>query len=244
MSNLQLSRRQFLGGAAVLAGLAGARPALGAPAECIQHKPFVVRHGFIDVGVPVDPDGDPGSGSFGTPPFGLTNELGIIFDALDSFSMSMGSIAMGVVGNAVTSLTAYQLEPGTTTRLGMLARSAVNVAGVAPFNLYNRAYGVKVNDKVIRDLWTWFWFDVPLALTFVAGTRYELVFSDFALSGGGLVSGGGWLYGHPLYDLAESRAYGQPYDVCGLMRVVDGSLRGTRATLLPMMLLSVNRPTV
>jgi hypothetical protein len=244
MSNLQLSRRRFIGGATVLVGFAGVQSALGAPAECIQHKPFVVRNGFIDVGVPVDPDGDPGSGSFGSPPFGATNELGIIFDALDSFSMSMGSIAMGVVGNAATSLTAYELAPGTTTRVGMLARSAVNVAGVAPFNLYNRIYGVQVNTKAIRDRYTWYWFDVPLTLTFVAGKRYELVFSDFALTGGvPVMDASNWLYVQLLYDFAENRAYGQPYDVCGLMRVVDGSLRGTRATGLPMMLLSVNRPT-
>ena len=135
--------------------------------------------------------------------------------------MDGASIALGVDGTVTNTLTAYQLAPGTTTRVAQLATATADAAGVAQFDLMERIYGHDGGP----EFW-WWWFDVPLAVTFEAGNRYELVFSDFTLTSGTPVYPNNWIYGHALYD-DEGRAYGQPYNVCDLLTVVDGSLRGS-----------------
>lgn len=218
---------------------------------CHQNKPFFKRtppvtkdpdhpqviQQWLDIGVPVDPDGDPGSGSFGSAPFGLTNELGIIFETTDAFVMNSASMPFGVNGSVFVVVAIYELDPGTTTRNALVALTTATSTGVQPFNINNRIYGS--NERITTNN-EFRWFDYPLFAELQDGKRYELVFSDFAIISGFPFRSNNWIYAHPLFD-SEGRAFGQPYDACNLMLVVDGSLRGSRATGLPFALIKVQR---
>lgn len=103
-----------------------------------------------------------------------------------------------------------------------------------PIVLFSRVYGINPWKAGGPTYW---WFDTPLTARFSAGKRYELVFSNFTVVSGTTWNGPNWLYAHPLYDPAEGRGYGRPYNVCDLLTVVDGSLRGSGAAALPMMLI-------
>jgi hypothetical protein len=160
-------------------------------------------------------------------------ETGIIFDCTRSFAIRTASICYGVDGSVEQTFSVYELEPGTTNRTALLAQRTSVARGVLAFDIFQRIDGSTRPDDPL-----YFWFDVPKSFRFVDDVRYEVVFSNPRIVSGVETYPGNWQYGQPLYD-NEGRAYGRPYDVCRLMHVVDGTSRGTRATLLPFVLFNV-----
>ena len=112
------------------------------PPSTVEFGPGIPRvHQWIDVGVPVDPDGDPGSGSFGSAPFGPTGESGVIFEAQQPFGIGRASIALGVVGSAAIDAAVFELAQGTTDRIALVALTTATPVGVQPFNVFDRISG-------------------------------------------------------------------------------------------------------
>lgn len=189
-----------------------------------RRAPFVRRGGFVDMGVPVPDNGDPGSGSFSSV---KEPGLGFVFKALRSFDLKTASVAIGVRGNVRFTTSLCRLDAKDLSRISQVLTVTQNVPGGPSFSLYDRIYGVFTQDANILRTHTWYWFDVPLESHLVPNELYELIFSDFVVTSGMAVYENNWLYSHPLFDL-EDRAYGRPYEVEGLIRVTDGSMRGTR----------------
>lgn len=234
-----VTRRGAVGIALAMVGAVVIQPSVlltaAAPAETPkkpkkQKKPFIRRKGFVDFSVPYT-GASLGSGSSGTPPFGLTNELGFVFDPLNPFSIDTTSIGLGIDGTATVSATIYEVQSGTLERIDQLASSVTTAVGVHPF-LLNDRFGQGGDPP-------YFWFDVPLAWSLEVGTRYELIFSAFAFVAGTFTHDpNNWIFGAPLVD-HEFGIVNSPYDVLNLATVVDGSLRGSRATLVPPALISI-----
>lgn len=241
LTRRDLLRSAAVGGAALTLGptLLAGRPR-GRPLE--QGFPFVRRPGFLDIGVPVPEGGDPGSSSLSS----SVGEpgLGLVFDVLEPFTLVTASIAMGIRGAASLGCSVHRVEPGSLDRVDVLFDGSVETSGTTPFNLLNRLCGTREPDHT--GDWTWSWFDVPVDLPLRRGDALELMFKDFAITRGSPVRAdwNNWLSAHPLYD-TESRAYGRPYEVGGLIRVFDGSIRGVvrdgRFAYVPMALIRVGR---
>lgn len=240
VSRRDLLKSAVVGGAALALGRS--LPASVLPAPSGQGFPFLARKGFLDIGVPVTANGDPGSSSLvssvGEP------GLGFVFDVLQSFTLETACIAMGISGGAWLRCSVYRLDRRTLARVEQVFSTRLQTSGVASFNLLSRIRGTNEPDHT--GDWTWYWFDVPVNLPVSPGHPLELVFSDFAIASGVPVRDdwSNWLYSHPFYDL-EGRAHAQPYDVGGLIEVFDGSIRGVsrgnRFAYVPMALMRARR---
>lgn len=190
-----------------------------------------VTAGWLDISVP--PQWDPGSGSFCSPR-GLPSppDLSLIFDVNHTFRMSAVSTPFGVNGSVQVTASLYRLAPHAVSRLSLMRRESNTVAGRDPFPIYKKIYGEHDATKV-SDIW--YWFDLPFDAPLDSNNWYELAFTDVEFVQGTYSHNpNNWIYIHPLYDPAEGRGRGAQYEVGGgLLTVLDGAPRGSRATLVP-----------
>jgi len=181
---------------------------------------------FLDLIPPADPDGDNGSGSLGSPP-GFDRSVGpagLVFNADRDFTITAVSIALAIEGNVQVSASIRD-ESGSpllqTTQVISNSRDRF-----LPTNRINPS-----------DSFDWLWFDIPLAFSFAVGNRYQLVFpfSEYVLISGVFTRDqNDWLMIVPHFFDNEKRALSDPYPVQGVLTVLDGTLRGSRITGMPL----------
>lgn len=183
---------------------------------------------FINLIPPADTDGDSGSGSSGTPTAFVPTigPPGLVFEVQRDFSISAASVALGVDG--VVRSTVQISRFGIGGAIHDARAVTADVRGIDPF--------LPRVEAGLGPLLPYYWFDIPIEYSFVAGQTYQLAFPfwDYEIVSGVPSDSGNWLFIQPRFFDVEGRAPTDPYSVDQVLTVVDGTLKGTRITGLPL----------
>ena len=209
----------------------------------------------VDIGVP---PGHFGSGSFSSSPGTPESRAGIVFDVHQTFSISSVGLAARLDGALSIEVHIFEvdpipfpapLDPDTLTRTlvrdhpiraargSLVASTTMEAVAVEPFNFHKRQ-GRRGGPV------TFWWFDVPLDFTFVAGNRYEIYFPDVFITAGTPENPNNWFFFDVLYD-DEAGAFNKPYTVLDVLTVLSGALLGDElVTVFPWVRLDTDLPSL
>jgi hypothetical protein len=172
--------------------------------------------GYLTLTVPKNPTGDNGSGSLYSHP---EQPLGVKFRALENFAISHVGHLLGVHGTVDMTIRLDDIEGGDPETV----RGVVD--GTAGVPIYQGQ---------------WNWFDVRLNAQFRKGRTYVVTFVHWSIATGAPLNANNWNYMLPFLRDTEGRAYSRPYNVGGLVRVLDGTFHGSRITGVPPMSLALS----
>ncbi len=182
----------------------------------------------INIGLPLDRT-IVGSFYSGQSVLCCSQQLGLIFDAHQTFTIQSVGTTFGVDGFMDLTAEIYDtaLVPFNelpTARGALLASSSGVVEDADELNVPNHPAGQHR------------YFDLPIAFTFEAGKRYEVVFPHFSFVSGTVIDPNNWAFLGLLYnhtDPSWADVPQGPFTVDPYLTVIDGSLRGSTYTGIP-----------